>query len=254
MRQTFSYTLLITWLLLTFSCKTEFFQINSEAQNITVSNEASRLDSSIVNLYLPYKKVLEKDMNRVISFSNLEMRKGKPESYLTNFLGDLLLDEGSRVADEKKLNMVPDISYFNYGGIRSGLPKGEITVGNVFELMPFENEMVYLELDGKQILEFLNYIARHGGDVVGGVRFKIVDEKAVAVTVNGKPLNESQNYWVVTNDYVAGGGDGLEVFKERKQYIKSGQKIRDLIIASMEVKQKRDEKLNPKLDGRITNE
>ena len=254
MRQSFSYTLLITWVLIAFSCKTHFVQKSYETQNISVSDEVSSLDSSVIELYQPYKSILEEDMNRVISVSELEMIKGKPESFLTNFLSDLLLEEAEIVAKEKELNISPSVSFFNYGGIRTSLPEGEITVGNIFELMPFENEMVYLKLSGSQIQKFLDYIAAKGGDCVGGARFTISNEKAKNALVSGEPINDEEFYWLVTNDYVANGGDGLDVFKESAEFVKSETKIRDVIISHLKKKHDSNEVLSVKLDGRITND
>lgn len=251
MRHSFSYTLLITWVLLALSCKTHFVQKSYEVQNVSVSADANALDSSVVHLYLPYKNILEKDMNRVISYSEVEMTKAKPESFLTNFLGDLLLEEGAKECKKQGLDFVPSVSFYNYGGIRSIIPQGDISVGTVFELMPFENELVYLELDGLQMKEFFNYIAAKGGDSMGGARFVISDKKAKNITIGGKALQENESYWLVTNDYVAGGGDGLDVLKGSKQLIKSGLKIRDAIISNFEEKQKKNENLVVELDGRM---
>ncbi|HYQ56809.1 MAG TPA: 5'-nucleotidase [Draconibacterium sp.] len=209
------------------------------------------MDSSIVRLYLPYKEMLDEDMNRVISVSDLELVKDKPESPLTNFLADLLLKEGARVAEEQQIEVRPDLSFLNYGGIRSSLPKGEITVGNIFELMPFENEMVFVKMEGEQIYAFLNYIATGRGGSVGGVKMVIDNDKATNVEVNGKKLDVDKSYWMVTNDYVAGGGDGLDVFQEKLQYINSGVKIRDVIIKHLEEMQKIGQHISTKTDGRI---
>lgn len=254
MRQSFSYTLLITWLLVAFSCQNHFVQKSYEIQNISVSDDRNSLDSSVVAIYMPYKKMLEKDMNRVIAVADVEMRKGKPESLLTNFLGDLLLQEGGRIASEKGLDLSPDVSFFNYGGIRTSLPKGEIRVGKIFELMPFENEMVFLALDSKQMQAFLDYVAYKGGDSLGGARFNIVDGKAENVKIGGKPLNNTEIYWLVTNDYVADGGDGLDVLKGSKELIKSGEKIRDAIIVNLEEKYKKQINLSAEEDGRFSAE
>jgi len=254
MRQSFSYTLLITWVLITLSCRTHFVQKSYETNNISVSNEEFSLDSNIVNTYLPYKAILEEDMNRIISVSEIEMKKGKPESYLTNFLGDLLLIEANKVVMRNNFKLKPSVSYFNYGGIRTFLPKGEITVGKIFELMPFENEMVFLKLSGIQMQEFLNYIAGIGGDSVGGARFIISNKKAIHITIGGKGLDLKEEYWLVTNDYVANGGDGLVVLKDNRELVKSGVKIRDVIISHLEDKQDNNEMLSAQLDGRIRNE
>ena len=251
MRRSFSYLLLITCLLLVISCKTNYVSTSSYGQNLSVSNNELAVDSQLIQMYLPYKNILEKDINRVISISEKEMIKKRPESYLTNFLADLLLEEAKIEAETSQLEIEPTISYYNYGGIRTFLPQGEITVGKIFELMPFENELVFLQLTGNQIQKFLNQIAKKGGDSVGGARFIISNEKAKAITINGIKLNLDEKYWLVTNDYVAEGGDGLEVFTQRLEIIKSGKKIRDVIINHLEKKQKNGEILTAKLDGRI---
>ena len=254
MQRSFSYTLLITCFLLIASCKTNYVPTSFTTHNISVSGNESQLDSQIVQMYLPFKNILEKDMGRVISISDKEMFKQKPESYLTNFLADVLLFEAQTEVERSGLEIHPAISYLNYGGIRTFLPEGEITVGKIFELMPFENEMVFLQFNGAHIQEFLDLIAAKGGDSVGGVKFVISNEKAKNIEINGKKLNTQQNYWLVTNDYVADGGDGLSVFTQRNKLVKSGKKIRDLIIKYLEQKHERGEIISIELDGRISNE
>lgn len=254
MRQTISYLLLITCTIFIFSCKTQFVQKSYEIENVSVSEEVGTMDSTIVKLYRPYKNILEKDMNRVLAVSDVELGKGKPESLLTNFLADLLLEQGKVVAQNNELKLTPSVSFFNYGGIRSSLPKGEITVGNIFELMPFENEMVLLELKGKQMKAFLDYIADHGGGSVGGVKMLIANDKATDVKIGGEKIDYNKNYCLVTNDYVAAGGDGLEMLEENQQFINSGVKIRDAIIVHLEELGNKNQHISPKLDGRIAYE
>ena len=254
MRQSFSRALLITWIFFLVSCQHDAVKTAIETENISVSAEEATLDSSIIKLYEPYKEIIDKDMNRVISVSDQDMDKDRPESLLTNFLGDLLLTEGQRTAKIQGLDFIPSISFYNYGGIRTSIQKGDITVGKVFELMPFENEMVFLELSGNNTKAFLDYIAEHGGDSMGGVRFKIKDGKATDIKIDGKAYNPDSSYWVVTNDYVASGGDGLSVLRDYENFINSGEKIRDIMIRNFEEHQKNNEHLSAKLDGRMRNE
>ena len=254
MHQSFSYVLLITSVFAILSCKTNFISTNYSGQNIEVTENVNSLDSQLVRQYMPFKKQLEKDMQRVIAISEAEMVKNKPESGLTNFLADLLLDEGNAEFQKIYSEEVLLISYFNYGGIRTFLPEGEITVGKIFELMPFENEMVFLKLNGSQIKQFLDGVAEKGGDSVGGCRFVISEGKAKKVQIGGNPLVDDSFYWMVTNDYVANGGDGLDVFTRRTEIVQSGIKIRDVIISHLEKHHQKGTKIVPKLDGRITHE
>lgn len=252
MRQTISHLLLITCFILLFSCKTPFVQKSYEISNISISEKVSYIDSSVVQLYAPYKKILEKDMNRVLAISEYELVKNKPESLLTNFLADLLLAKGADFTQEQGMDIIPEVSFFNYGGIRSSLPKGEINVGNAYELMPFENEMVFLKLKGEHMQAFLNYVAERGGGSVGGVKMIIAEDQAHEVLINGAEINYNKSYWLITNDYVAAGGDGLEMLEENEQYLNSGRKIRDVIIEYLEELGNKKIQISPKLDERIS--
>ena len=202
---------LITCFLLMLSCKSSYVSTDFHTQNIAVTDDINPIDSQLVQLYLPYKKILEKDMGRVISFSEIEMIKGKPESGLTNLLSDLLLEEGQKAAVKNNLKIKPVVSFFNYGGIRTGLPKGDITVGKIFELMPFENEIVFLKIKGDVMLQFIDHLASRGGEGVSGLRFGIKNAKAVAPEIDGKPINPESDYWLSKSDYIANGGDGSDI-------------------------------------------
>lgn len=254
MNRHFSKLLLITWVIIIFSCKPNLVLTDVKTKNLTVAENTSPLDGQIVLQYLPYKKILEKDMQRVISFSEKEMVKGKPESGLTNLLADLVLDEAQKEAVRMNLQIEPVVSFFNYGGIRTWLPKGEITVGKIFELMPFENEMVFIQLTGEQLQQFYDIVAAKGGDSVGGVRFVISNGKAKNIMIADISINSTEKYWMVTNDYSANGGDDLQVFTQRSELISTGKKIRDVIISNFEERKINGENLVENLDGRITNE
>ena len=73
MRRSFSYTLLITWVLLLFSCKSTFVQKSYESENISVTDKEYPLKNEVVAVYDSYRNALNKDMQRVISYSEFEM-------------------------------------------------------------------------------------------------------------------------------------------------------------------------------------
>ncbi len=254
MQRSFTHIVLITLLFLFASCHTGYEKTTVDPRNIFVEGNYYLTDSQLVKIYMPYKRRLENDMSRVISTAEEKMVKGRPESRLTNFLGDLLLEEGRKAMRKAGKAEGPDISYFNYGGIRTFLPEGEITVGKIFELMPFENELVLLRLNGEQVRRFLDILAAKGGDSVGGVRFQISEGRATGIEIAGKPLQEEADYWIVTNDYVAEGGAGMEVLTEADAFFSTGTKIRDVIISHLEAKQEAGIKLKGRHDGRIAYE
>ena len=244
--------LIIFWVLAT-SCTAYHLQ-NFSAGNHENNAGLAGFDSRVVSMYTPYHDSIEKKMQKVISITATELEKGKPESRLTNFFADFYMEEGSRICTEKRLDFRPDVGYQNYGGIRISLPKGNITVGKIFELMPFENEMVFVKLNGDQLKTFLDQIAAKGGDSVSGVKFGIRDGKATNVLIAGVPLDTGKTYWLATNDYVAEGGDDLSVLKKRIDYVATGSRIRDLLISYLENKMKSGITLSPVTDGRIYHE
>lgn len=245
---------LIGLLIILFSCNSSL--VVSEIKKENISNEPTALypDSSIIQLVLPYKQNLEGDMSKVISISNEELTKAKPESKLTNLMADFLLNAGNSYCNESNKGFVPDMAFVNYGGLRVSLPRGEITVGNIFELMPFENEMVLLKLTGKTMLEFAQQIAARGGDGVAGITLGIKDGAVGTFNVGGEAFDQNKDYWVVTNDYIANGGDDMKMLVDRKDFVSTGLKIRSLIIESLNNQYKAGNRIQVQLDGRIYNE
>ncbi|WP_423128107.1 5'-nucleotidase C-terminal domain-containing protein [Gaoshiqia sp. Z1-71] len=233
------------------SCKTTLFIHDIKMENIPNNENISTIDSSIILLVAPYQTELKEDMLEIIGTCDAELVKGKPESLLTNYLSDLLLDEGDKLAEKYAQKPYPDLAYLNYGGIRTALPKGPVTVGKIYELMPFENELVLLKIGGEQLYEFAGQIARQQGDCVSGIRLEIKDGAITRFEVNGKPVNRAASYWMITNEYVANGGDHMNMLLNRKEYIQLNMKIRDCFINRMRKDYQEGKVISPKLDGRI---
>lgn len=255
MSRTIKTILLITAATAAFiSCRHSYNLVSGEYTNLKVSHETVLPDSQMISIYGPYKSALDAEMNHVIGFSTTEMIKGKPESKLTNYLADLLLEESRLISAEAGARFIPDISFMNYGGIRTGIPKGEIQVRKVFELMPFENELVILKLKGSDLRAFFDLIASQGGDSMSGARFVIRNRKAEQITVGGNPLDDKAAYWLATSDYVADGGDSFAMLKNSLERFPTGEKIRDVMIRHMKRTHAGGHLIDPVTDGRISDE
>lgn len=139
----------------------------------------------------------------------------------------------------------------NRGGLRIPLPKGEIKTMTMFELMPFENEIVFLKLNGEVMQQFINHLAARGGEGVSGLRFGIRGDKAVQPEIGGKPLDTAQSYWLVTSDYIANGGDGNGILSKSSERIDTGIKARDMFIQYFKRIGKEGKTVTAKKDGRI---
>lgn len=241
-------------ILFLFSCHQHLVVREVNTMNIAVDSMAGPLDPVLESIVQPYRDSIEKEMSTLVAISSEALVKGKPESKLTNLVADLLIDFGISYCLEHDLQVSPDISYVNYGGIRASLPKGEITVERIFELMPFENEIVLIRISGESFLEMAGKIAERGGEGIAGMKLGISNGKVSSLTTAGKPIDTASYYWVVTNDYIANGGDQMTMFNNPFDRINTGMKIRDLLIKSLGDKYKRDGIINGEEDGRIFNE
>ena len=213
------------------------YELDSNQNDIIAVS--AKPDSLITIIIEPYKIGIDSIMNEILCVSEIEMAKGKPESLLGNFITDLCLDEYSLQAD---------ICIMNNGGLRSSLPKGEITRGKIYELMPFENELVILDLNEKDFNGLLRYIISRGGEPFAGMSIKTNKEsELLSYKINNSfNFNKGEKIRVLTSDYLANGGDKMWFFKDKKQK-KVDIKLRDIIINYC----KKNKKITSKVDGRL---
>jgi len=211
-------------------------------------NKWNKSDKNLDELISPYKSQLDAQMNEVIAFNVEEMTKARPNSTLGNWFSDALLEEAEYIY-KKDIDMAMQ----NYGGIRvPSLKQGDITVGNIYELMPFDNKLVILTMDGKLLKQLVDRIAEKGGwPISKTLRFSTQGDKAVDVYIKDKPLDLSGKYTVALADYIANGGDKC-FFLDQAQREDNDVMIRDLIIDHLKRKPADDKKIVADNTQRIT--
>lgn len=198
-------------------------------------------DSAYNRIIAPYRSELAKKMDEPIGKASDTFTRNKPESSLGNLAAESLRDFASFL-----LKTHVDLGLVNLGGLRSDLLSGEVTVGHIFEVMPFENRLIILELDGELLAKLLNEIAQINGEPVSGVRFRIVENEAKDIIINGQPLQKDKTYRVATSDYLANGGGNMPTLWKAKRQ-ETNYLIRDIIIEY--VRNRRV--VEPVVDGRI---
>jgi 2',3'-cyclic-nucleotide 2'-phosphodiesterase (5'-nucleotidase family) len=223
-------------------------------KNISIDAQVGPLDSVLESMIKPFRDSIKNDMSTLVAVSATPLLKDKPESKLTNLVSDILLNFGTKYCRDQNLGFNPDVAYVNYGGLRASLPQGQITVERIFELMPFENEIVLVKISGESFQLMAERIAARGGEGVAGMKLGIKNGKVSNLTVGGKAIDRAATYWVVTNDYIANGGDQMSMFSNPVERINSKMKIRDLIIQSLSEQYKKDGIISVQEDGRIYNE
>lgn len=230
------------------SCHTRLWQVE-QAHSTKIAIDASTdalADTAYIAYLKPFKNQVDEQMNVVIGQATETMRGHAPESLLSNFSADVY-----RTAASNFLKSDVDIAIVNLGGLRTIVPAGNITIRKVFELMPFENELVILYLKGDKLNELCQYFASMGGEGVSGLRFKIADKKAVEITIGGKSLDSNRLYSIATNDYLAGGNDKMTVLASYDKRLNTAIKVRNMLLDYIKGETAKGNAIKAELDGRI---
>lgn len=184
----------------------------------------------------------------VIAYSTEEMVSGYPESALSNWFVDILMDKVERLAGKKV-----DIGIVNFGGIRIDMPKGEVILDDMLSMFPFKNQLVYVEQSGKQIRAILEGMAARRFQVLGGVRVVAEDGRLVSAEIGGEPLQDDKVYGLATISFLLGGGDGLSLDHNALSItIFDDVDVIDAILEHVYAETAAGRPIEYKTDGRVT--
>ncbi len=171
-----------------------------------------------------YRMQVNSKMNVVVGNNLEELTKEKPNSTLGNMVSDAMYLEA------KKINPQVVASVANYGGLRIPyLGKGAITLGKIYELMPFENTLYNIELSGSLVDTLCQYIAKGGGWPISNMEFTMKNNKASNIIINKEALNYNKKYTIAFNSYMAEGGDKCDFLIPLPKQM-SGILVRDAIL------------------------
>ncbi|TVR78800.1 MAG: hypothetical protein EA409_09960 [Saprospirales bacterium] len=213
--------------LLSISCRNVQHLARVDNVNMVTGAETHPYeDEDMLALILPYRKAMDSTMGEVIGFTAEEIRRSQPDGPLNRMVADIIHNTA-----EASVDRPVSFAVQNYFGLRiDALPEGQLTLGLIYELMPFDNYLVVLRISGTTVKEFADLIASLGGwPVSHGIEFGIEEDRAVDIMINGKPLNLSESYTLATNDYLANGGDNAFFLTEYQQH-NTGILIRDALI------------------------
>ncbi|CAM2934184.1 bifunctional NAD pyrophosphatase/5'-nucleotidase [Chryseobacterium flavum] len=197
-------------------------------KNISINNELKN-DEEFVKVIEPYKLKLDKEMNQKISHTSVDLTKQGDNSNLGNLLADYTFEGGNEWA-KTNLKKNVDAALINIGGIRTTIAKGDIMLKNVFEVMPFENEVVIVKMKGADLQDLFEYYAKtQVNNPVSHLYIETNNGQVIKSLINGKTVDPAKDYYIATSDYLALGGDNMKFFA-KGETIATGIKMRDLFI------------------------
>ncbi|MDA8242831.1 MAG: 5'-nucleotidase C-terminal domain-containing protein [Elusimicrobia bacterium] len=184
-------------------------------------------DQKVTAALKPFSARVDKEMGKVIGRSDVDL--GASRAGLDSDIGNWFTDALRRQSGA-------DVAFQNSPGIRSDLKAGDVTMRDIFQVMPFENTLVTLTLTGGQLRRLMadNLPGGYSKLQVSGLKvtFKAPSDDPANITLErgGKPVKDGDRLKVATNNYLTTGGTGGAVFSEAKDLEDTMMPIRDLLI------------------------
>tara|TARA_B100000941_G_scaffold274794_1_gene236191 strand:- start:58 stop:798 length:741 start_codon:yes stop_codon:yes gene_type:complete len=187
----------------------------------------SNIISNEINIY---KDSIDISLDNIIGFSDqlytkADFNSKKFNSTLGNLIADIIFiqsDSLFMVQENKNIDFVIQ----NHGGIRAALPKGNIKLSDAYKILPFENEIVIVEMDGESINEIVSFLKKEKSPHP----FSGLTINENTVLVQDMPIMPSNKYYIAINDYLLTGGDNMFFFSKNKGIYRLGYTLRDAFI------------------------
>lgn len=200
----------------------------------------SKTDPKIAEWLKPYDKGVE-EMKKIIIGKSAAEYPDRETNPLSNWVADKIYEIGQTVTDKHI-----DFAIGNKGGIRKPLPKGDISLGLIHTMLPFENYVNVIELDGKSVIDAFDIMASRGGDAISKhVKATFKDKKTVEILIDGKPIDPSKTYTIATISYLYEGGDNMEPLTKAKLIGKTEVSLKYSMIDIIKEMTKNNEQITP---------
>jgi 2',3'-cyclic-nucleotide 2'-phosphodiesterase (5'-nucleotidase family) len=184
------------------------------------------------------------------------MKGGIGAGSMGNFVADAIRDRA-----QVKIGKPVLLAITNSGGLRrNSIPEGDLKVNDIFEVLPFENALVTLDLTGEQLLRFMSIVLSNR-DAQSGARivFRNNDQKvnelvSVKLRRDGeeKEIDPKANYTIVTIDYLVKRGGEYTILQEAKNVLPLNLTLRDAVIEYVKAETAAGRVIKATLDGRFS--
>ncbi len=232
-------------------CRTGYSITSIEGGRLEVTAALDKHpDAAALAVLAPYRRTVDSIMSPVIGQSARFMDCYRPESELSNLVADIL-----RTSTSDYIGREAEVALVNMGGLRTSLPEGNITFGNIYEITPFENSLCIVRMKGTLLKQLFGNIAQRGGEGLSGARLVISKNgQLLSASVGGKPVKDEQVYTVATLDYLAEGNDRMTAFTEVSEADKVACPeaiLRRLFLNYVNEQTRAGKKIDAEVEGRI---
>lgn len=243
------YNLIVVFIFFTTLCSAQGVVLEYEL--LPVLAPCTSYENEALQKKLDVEKgKLERKTSEVIAICPEQMHVFTPQSPLSNFLTDLMVVIANDYCRSKKLDSV-DFALLNYRGIRTFMPAGDVTIGKMYEIFPFDNELVIIDIKGSELKKvFKRFNNKPKGVYSKDVTIQYLGDYPVKILVHQTEIDENRIYRFVTLDFVMTGGDDILTNAVFEKIVGMNEKQRDVMIDYVSKMGKENISLTGKIDNR----
>jgi 5'-nucleotidase / UDP-sugar diphosphatase len=184
-----------------------------------------RFDPEIKKMADSYSSAIKSKFEQVVAETAVNLTR---QSDGESILGDV-------ITDAMKAASGADIAIQNSGGIRAEIPAGKITMEQVYTVLPFDNELIAMDLQGSDIIALFERVVKQRKDMLQVSGIKVVyameskDAEVSEAMINGQPVDRNKVYRVATNDFLSAAGDDFKEFLKGRNIVFMGA-LRDIFV------------------------
>lgn len=189
-------------------------------KSIAVTEEYA-VTNKIDSIVWSYQNELKAEMNEIIATAEKDFTSGRPNGSLNNWVTDAVF-----VSQTRNVRLsIPIMVLLNFGGLRNSINQGDVTIGDIYKVMPFDNEIVWAELPMSALKGIESYLINSGGEPIAGATFEN------GVLKLNSDNSEAKTFLIITSDYLLNGGDKMYFFEKRISENHTGVLLRDAMIS-----------------------
>lgn len=202
-------------------------------------------DPALAKVIAPLAQEIQTSFGRVIVKCPTGIGKGRGmgDSPIGFLLADVMREGAAKVVGAEVR-----FAYTNSGGLRRTIPAGDVKVQDVYEVLPFDNELVVAEYTGAELIQIVKEgILRRGGEPCSGIKASLTGTPAqpvLSITFSdGTAIDPAKTYKAATTDYLYANGDGTPTLKVGRNLVLTGTPVRQLVIDTCETLGKQGKQL-----------
>ena len=181
------------------------------------------------------------------SASMLMDDRDNPDLPLGNMVADAMRSFGA-----KHFKMPMDFAIINFGGIRTPLPEGAVTLEDINAMFPFKNYICLVKMKGSALTQLFEQLAgTKAFQATSGAKILVKDHKLVSAEVGGKPIDPNKVYNITSLDFLLDGGDGIRLGALADKVTLTHVLLKDVILDYVTSCEKAGIVLDGKSDGRV---